>query len=329
MQKTERLMAITLLLQGRGKMTARQLADILGVSVRTIYRDIMALSLAHVPVSMDYGPGGGYYLPDDYHIESAIFTQEEAVSLVLSADMAGNYSLFAGDDDLHRAVFKLEASLPEEYRANVRAAREHIVFDTTAWSNNDTPPAHLETLRAAVLEAHPLDILSPCPACKGGNRVKWRRVEPYGLVFKGVTRRHARAGVWYLVAFCRECRQFNPFRVNYIEKLKVRKEPVTQHPDFDLRAYWREARQHLEEQEPPFTLKLRVSSRARYSLWGDYTIQREEPDASVIALVEVESLEAGIAYALSLGAEATVLCPGRVRRAVAETALKIARLYAS
>src|SRR5437660_2057229 len=108
MQKIERLVAITLLLQARGKMTAARLASILGVSKRTIYRDIMALSLAHVPVSMEYGPGGGYYLPDDYHFESAIFTREEAVSLILGADMACNYSLFAGDYGLHRALFNLE-----------------------------------------------------------------------------------------------------------------------------------------------------------------------------------------------------------------------------
>ncbi|WP_201362828.1 HTH domain-containing protein [Dictyobacter formicarum] len=50
-------MAITLLLQARGKMTAKRLSDILGVSIRTIYRDIITLSLAHVPVSMEYGPG--------------------------------------------------------------------------------------------------------------------------------------------------------------------------------------------------------------------------------------------------------------------------------
>ena len=98
MQKTERLMAIALLLHARGKMTATRLAEILGVSTRTIYRDIDALSLAHVPVSMDYGPGGGYYLPRDYRFDPAFFTSEEAVSLVLSADMAGNYSLFADDD---------------------------------------------------------------------------------------------------------------------------------------------------------------------------------------------------------------------------------------
>ena len=60
MRKTERLVAITLLLQARGKMTAERLGTIMGVSTRTIYRDMDTLSLAHVPVAMDYGPGGGY-----------------------------------------------------------------------------------------------------------------------------------------------------------------------------------------------------------------------------------------------------------------------------
>src|SRR5260370_21272602 len=138
MQKMESLLAITLLLYARGKMTAKRLASILGVSTRTIYRDIDALSLAHVPVSMDYGPGGGYYLPGDYHFDPAIFTREEAVSLVLSADMAGNYSLFAADDELQRALIQFEAGLPEEYRAAVRIARGGILFVTTAWYESGT-----------------------------------------------------------------------------------------------------------------------------------------------------------------------------------------------
>src|SRR5260370_9109342 len=100
MQKMESLLAITLLLHARGKMTAKRLASILGVSTRTIYRDIDALSLAHVPVSMDYGPGGGYYLPGDYHFDPAIFTRHKAVSLVLSANRPGNYSFFADFPEL-------------------------------------------------------------------------------------------------------------------------------------------------------------------------------------------------------------------------------------
>ncbi len=327
MQKIERLVAISLLLQARGKMTARRLAEILGVSTRTIYRDIVDLSLAHIPISMDFGPGGGYYLPDDYHFESAIFTREEAISLVLSADLSGNYSLFAGDDDLHRALFKLEAALPEEYRADVKMAREHFIVDTTAWSQTLTSPPYLETIRSAILESHQLNILYPCVACNDCTGAKWRRVEPHGLVFKGLSRRHARVGKWYLVAYCQRCQDFATFRIDNIERLTVCDTSITQRPDFDLRLYWKEASKHLEENVQSFTITLHVAASARYSLKGDYAISYEEADGSIIVQVEVESFDAAVLYALSLGTDATVISPKKVRQTVAAKAQTIAEMY--
>lgn len=318
MQKMERLVAISLLLQARGKMTAQRLADILGVSTRTIYRDMTSLSLAHVPVSMDYGPGGGYYLPDDYHFESAIFTREEAVSLVLSTDIAGNSSLFAGDDGLHRALFKLEAALPAEYRSDVRTARERILIDRTEWCHPTTSPPYLETLRSAVLGAYQLDILYPASK-------HWRRIEPYGLVFRGVSRRHVRAGIWYLVAYCLNYQRFATFRVSYIEDVRVRSEPTAFQTEFDLEAYWQEERKHLEEQ--PYTLKLKVRPPARYRLQGNFTPIKEKPDGSIIVRVEVESLDEAVSYVLGLGADATVLSPIQVRDAVVHAAQAIAEIY--
>lgn len=328
MEKTERLLAITLLLQARGKMTARHLADILGVSTRTIYRDIDTLSLAHIPVSMDYGPGGGYYLPGDYHFESTIFTPEEAVSLVLSADMAGNYSLFADDDGLQRALLKLEAALPRQYRVDVKAARQRILFDTTAWyTHGRVAPVNaifLESIRLAVLGENQLDILYPADDAPG---VQWLRVDPYGLVYKGLSRRRIRTGIWYLIAFCHTCRSFCAFRVGHIEDLKVYDERAAIQPNFDLRAYWQQARQHIEEQTHPFTLTLRVQPSTRPSLSGDTTILQEQPDGSLVVQVNVESLEAAISYVLALGTGATVLSPDNVREAVAEAARSIAEMY--
>jgi predicted DNA-binding transcriptional regulator YafY len=327
MQKTERLLAITLLLQARGKMTARRLAQILGTSTRTIYRDINTLSLAHVPVTMDYGPGGGYYLPDDYHFESAIFTREEAVSLILSADMSGNYSLFAGDDRLHRALIKLEATLPEEYRIDVRAARERILFDTTAWCRQAPPTTYLETIRSAVLDSYHLDMLYPCVSCKDASGVRWRHVEPYGLVFKGLSRRHVRTGVWYLVAFCHSCQAFQTFRVSHIQNLCVRKEHIRMLPNFDLQSYWEEERRFLDIEKQSCTLILRVTPQARYNLRGDYIILQEERDSYALVQVELESIDAAASYTLSLGAGATVISPDEAREAVALTAHAIAEKY--
>lgn len=311
-------------------MTAKRLSDILGVSQRTIYRDIITLSLAHVPVSMEYGPGGGYYLPDDYHLESAIFTREEAISLILSADISGNYNLFAGDSDLHRALVKLEAVLPEEYRLDVMAAREHILVDTSAWCNTTREPTHLETIRAAVLGSYQLDVLYPGTSCQllPETGMLWRRIEPYGLVFKGLSRRHARTGRWYLVAFCQRCHAFHTLRVSEIEQVHVHEETITPHPNFDLHAYWREARKQLEKVQPPITLKLRVTAVARYSpLHGDVTIIKEEQDGSAVVQVNMESVDDAISYALGLGADATVLDPPQVRSAVASTALAISEMY--
>jgi predicted DNA-binding transcriptional regulator YafY len=324
MQKTERLVAITLLLQARGKMTAHHLADILGVSQRTIYRDMDALSLAHIPVSMDYGPGGGYYLPDDYRLDSTLFTREEAVSLMLGVAMADNYSLFADDDDLHRALLKLEAALPEGYRADISAARQRILFDTAAWYNRPTTTAFLETIRSALWGAQQLDILYPASDHAPS---AWLHVDPYGLVYKGVSRRHVRTGIWYLVAYCHLWRSFNAFRVSFIEDVRVRDEKVIVQPDFELRAYWEGVRGQLEMPQCALTMTLRVNAAARTSLRGEYNVLREEPDGRLVVRVNQDSVESAVTYTLALGADALVLSPTKVREAVAHAAHKIAALY--
>ncbi|BCL78303.1 transcriptional regulator [Ktedonobacteria bacterium brp13] len=331
MQKTERLVAITLLLQVRGKMTAQRLSEILNVSKRTIYRDIITLSLAHVPVSMEYGPGGGYYLPDDYRLESAIFTREEAISLILSTDASGNSNLFGGDTDLQRALIKLEAVLPAAYLAEVEVAREHILFDTSAWRGHISMSTHLETIRIAVLRAFQLDILYPGTLCT--NHVATQplrvRIEPLGMVFKGLNRRHLRTGRWYLVAFCLRCQQIHPFRMNTIEQVCLRAEQITPRPDFDLHSYWQEAKQRLETQLIPILLTLRVSPAIRFGLSGDVTILHEERDGGALVNVLVESLEEAVSYTLSLGPGAVILDPPRARTAVAAAAHAIAEIYST
>ncbi len=324
MQKTERLLAITLLLQARGKMTAQRLAELLGVSARTIYRDMDVLSLAHVPVSMDYGPGGGFYLPEDYHLDPAFFTREEAVSLILGVALAGTYSLFADDDDLHRALLKLEAALPEEYRGDISAARERILFDTAAWYGRPTTTAFLETIRLALLGARQLDILYP-DASTGQSQ--WLRIDPYGLVYKGISRRQVRTGIWYLVAFCHRCQSFTAFRVIHIEDVKVSDEQINLQPDFDLRAYWESVRDQLENHVPPLSLTLRVESEALPSLRGEYTILREEAQGTAIIRLNVESVKAAVSYVLALGTDAVILSPAKVREAVSSAAHHIVAMY--
>jgi predicted DNA-binding transcriptional regulator YafY len=323
MQRAERLLAITLLLQARGKMPAHQLAELLGVSIRTIYRDINALSMAHVPVAMQQGPGGGYYLLQEHYVETSRFTREEVVSLVLGGAMVGNYSLFADDEDLHRAFLKLEATLPEEYRDDVRAARERILFDTHAWPQKPAT-AYLDLIRSALWKGQQLDILYPRT---DGSALTWRRVEPYGLVYRGLPRPQVRTGIWYLIALCHCCHQIHPFRVGYIQDVCVRDEMVQKRDDFDLQTYWREARKYLDRRMQSLTMTLKIEAVARHRLRDGATIVREERDGSIIASVPVESLDAAVSYVLSLGPHALVIAPKQVREEVAQAVKHMAILY--
>ncbi|MFE2520025.1 helix-turn-helix transcriptional regulator [Streptomyces mirabilis] len=175
--KSSRLVSILLLLQTRGRMTAADLAEELDVSVRTVYRDVEALSAAGVPLYGDAGHAGGYRLLDGYRTRLTGLTEGEAEALFL-AGVPGPAAELGLGPVLAAAQLKVRAALPRELRTHADRISGRFHLDAPGWyaDTDDTP--YLPAVADAVWNARVLHVLYR----------RWReptdvrrRLEPYGL----------------------------------------------------------------------------------------------------------------------------------------------------
>ncbi len=246
LMRAERLVAIALLLQAHGQMTASELAQRLEVSDRTIRRDLDALLLSGLPVYAQRGRGGGWALLDGHAINLSALTAEEAQALFL---VTGS-ELLAGlglEDGLTSALRKLDAVLPATTREQASLTRRAIHIDPTRWGQpTQAAPPTLAPLRAAVVAGVQVDLTYAKP----GSDAILRRVHPYGLVSKG--------GVWYLVAGTDS--GLRTFRVSRVVEAAVTTEAVERPDGFDLVRAWEDVnRRHV----PCWRERVRVEFQVR------------------------------------------------------------------
>jgi predicted DNA-binding transcriptional regulator YafY len=113
--RADRLLALMMLLQSRGQLTARSLAQEMEVSERTIYRDMIALSTSGVPVYGTSGPEGGYALVESYRTSLTGLTPGE-VRALFSLSIPAPLNDLGLSQELKAAFLKLSASLPDARR---------------------------------------------------------------------------------------------------------------------------------------------------------------------------------------------------------------------
>ena len=313
--KAARLLAITLLLQARGRMTASELAEVLEVTPRTIYRDIVALGEARVPVVAESGAEGGYSLPEGYRVDPMLFSGEEAVALAMGGAVLRGLQGGAMGGSLQQALAKIEASLPPEYREDVRAGRERFLFDAAGWyAGVREPEVQLPALRAAVLHGRRVRLAYRGRAAA---ECESRDADPLGLVYK--------AGTWYLVAFCLSRDALRTFRVDRIAAVEQLAIPRAAYPDFDLARYWGESRARFEAHSR-YPVRLRIDAAlADPFLDRHLTILRREflPDGALVVEVDLDSAGWAVDFVLGFGGRVTVLGPPEV---VAEVVAAAERL---
>lgn len=129
MRKKSRLFALAEYLKGRRTgVTAEQLAEKFGVTVRTIYRDLDALRDASLPVSAERGPGGGYALDRAYTLPPVNLTPREAALLVVLGRFATETRLVPFVDTLDAALTKVRGALTAGQQREALAHADKLVF---------------------------------------------------------------------------------------------------------------------------------------------------------------------------------------------------------
>ncbi len=227
--RADRLLAIVLLLQARRRMSANQLAEELEVSERTIRRDMEALSGAGVPVYPIRGRAGGWALVDGYKTELTGLSPEERRTLFLLLSASPLHGL--GVDGAARSLLrKLVVALPG---AGEEAAglSDLVHVEPAPWRREAESPAHLPSLRDAVLDGRRAVIEYAKPRAEPSRRV----VDPYGLVLQ--------AGVWYLVAGTHA--GLRTFRVSRVRDVELTEERALRPKGFSLAQEWSRSREEL------------------------------------------------------------------------------------
>jgi predicted DNA-binding transcriptional regulator YafY len=313
-----RLLSLLMLLQTRGRMSARELAGELEVGIRTIHRDIDQLSAAGIPVYAERGRDGGFLLRDGYQTRLTGLTQPEA-EILLMAGLPGPVEQLGLAQTLAAARLKLMAALPGAVRAGADriAARFHL--DATAWFQQDDPMPSLPTIARAVWSERVLELQY---RRAGEAEGRARTLSPLGLVLKG--------GIWYLVA--RSGTSMRTYRVSNIRDARMLDEGFSRPADFDLAAHWARASREYEEGVYHAHADVRLSAEGlrRLELLGPYvmraaarTARKPDREGWVRCTLPLESVDFGVRDLMRLGDEVTVIGPARVRAAIAGAASRI------
>ncbi|MGG4443358.1 helix-turn-helix transcriptional regulator [Brevibacillus fortis] len=320
MSKADNMLSILWLLKTGKRMTAKQLAEILEINIRTVYRYIDSLCASGVPIISDAGHNGGYSLLQHFNEAPLFFDLHEQKALIHAAAFAQEAGYPFGAD-LHRAISKLKRYTNEEQRDAID--RHSIGFEVIQPPVDPSLESTLQELELSVANGHTLSM--EYQKAYQTTRQK-RHIDPYGLVYW--------KGKWYIVAYCHLRSTIRSFRVDRVHEIQRTEASFQRPPEFSARHFFlSNLLPETDKQGNTILLKVKGRPQALADLCGHWYLGHtviERSEAQVIFHVDEQMAHSILPhYLLPFGKSIQIEEPAFVKERLAAIAADLFHFYQS
>lgn len=309
--KIDRLLAITMLLLNRRRISAKELSERFEVSLRTVYRDVEAINQAGIPVVSYAGLSGGYEIMDQYRLERQFLSLEELQSIIVG--LKGIRST-VGEQEIGNLLDKVGALVAKSEINTATQLDNQLIIDMNPWRQDSQDKEKLNTLRTAIKESKQISF----QYISSQSEQSVRTAEPMSIVAKGFG--------WYLYGFCLLRQDYRTFRLSRMKEIEVLAHT------FERRAEAAQPLQHGWGQRDPSTL-ITMVLHAQPSIQAqieDYFQTKQiayQPDGSMIITAKQPDEPWLHSMLLGYGAGVRILEPSHLAATIKEKAEKIVALY--
>jgi predicted DNA-binding transcriptional regulator YafY len=313
MPKYDRLLYILNLLRSRRNLNAGRLAEECGVTERSIYRDIVALSEANIPIYYD----NGYKLASDSFLPPLNFDYDEYYCLKITLESSPLRKTGKYREVIRRLQAKLEANTPEPIRKRSRFTPHATHLSISSSMEEKRCENSYGVIEEAITNHQCLRLCYTSIESGMSERV----VEPYFIIFRGKA--------FYFVAYCHFRQEFRTFRLDRVEAVEAMSERFVPRDDVSVETYF-DGSWEIYSGEPVDVVVRLKGPAARVALSGvhhpDEQIEKVAVD-EVLYRVETRGIEEIQRWILGFGGDAEVLEPPELREALAAIGSHYRELY--
>ena len=307
--KADRLVGIIMTLLDKKRVSAQALADTFEVSLRTVYRDMDAISAAGIPIRATPGAGGGFEIMPGYQVDKTVFSADDLAALL--SGLSSLSSMVPGSESAN-ALAKVRSILPAGRTREIELRADQIRVDLSPWIGSRNTGPYLKTIQTALRESR---LVSFRYIDHHGNKTV-RTVEPYQLVLKH--------GQWYFQGYCRYRSDFRLFRLSRMIGLELSRDT------FVPRAFPKPVLDIADAVEPLQTdIRLRIHRSIMDRVLDLCGYERFTPDGAEHFIVRFPFIDRDYYYdmLLSFGDRCECLGPPEVREKLRRRVRSIAVLY--